>query len=295
MVVKTDIAVTKTEMEYKQNGNSLPKSLRTYRTLLRILERITPSITTKIVLRRFYRPKKRKKKHYSIIPVENKKHAIFYNNRKINVREWGKGPVILFVHGWEGNSLSIREGILPITKNGYSLISVDFPAHGESSGTETSMYEFIAVIKLIEEKFGPIYATVAHSLGGLATMNAIHRGFEIERVILISSLTSIEMVTQRFANILNISDNISERIVQDIEKKFKDHKISDYSLNSISSSLKIPALIIHDKQDKLVSYEAGKDINSKWQGSDIVTTTGLGHHRILRDKNVIEKIIQFLN
>ena len=47
-------------------------------------------------------------------------------------------------------------------------------------------------------------------------------------------------------------------------------------------------------RDRETSLEESKAIAEAWHGSQLVVTEGLGHKRILRDKQVIEQTVNFL-
>jgi pimeloyl-ACP methyl ester carboxylesterase len=55
-----------------------------------------------------------------------------------------------------------------------------------------------------------------------------------------------------------------------------------------------PALVIHDREDRDVPYEHGRQIAAAWPGAQLLTTTGLGHRAILRDPEVVRRTLTFL-
>ena len=55
----------------------------------------------------------------------------------------------------------------------------------------------------------------------------------------------------------------------------------------------IPALVIHDRDDREVPYASADRIVRAWPDATLVTTEGLGHRRILRDASVIERVVAF--
>jgi pimeloyl-ACP methyl ester carboxylesterase len=63
---------------------------------------------------------------------------------------------------------------------------------------------------------------------------------------------------------------------------------------TLAQSLTLPALIVHDLQDADVPYGHGEEIARAWPGAELFTTTGLGHRAILRNPEVIRRIVTFL-
>src|SRR5690606_30321487 len=54
-------------------------------------------------------------------------------------------------------------------------------------------------------------------------------------------------------------------------------------------------LIIHDKQDKIISYREAANLVNNWKTSRLTLTEGLGHNRIMKSDKVIADMIDYLN
>jgi pimeloyl-ACP methyl ester carboxylesterase len=57
----------------------------------------------------------------------------------------------------------------------------------------------------------------------------------------------------------------------------------------------LPALIIHDHDDRDVSWHEGEAIARAWPHARFLRTEGLGHRRILLDPEVIGRAVRFLD
>jgi len=53
-------------------------------------------------------------------------------------------------------------------------------------------------------------------------------------------------------------------------------------------------LVIHDAQDRFVPHQEGVDLAAAWPEAQLMTTTGLGHHRILRKPAAITSAVEFI-
>ena len=53
-------------------------------------------------------------------------------------------------------------------------------------------------------------------------------------------------------------------------------------------------LVVHDREDVTVPYDDGAAIAAAWPGAELVTTTGLGHRDIVRDREVVARAVAFL-
>ncbi|HMK05920.1 MAG TPA: alpha/beta hydrolase, partial [Flavobacterium sp.] len=117
-------------------------------------------------------------------------------DKDIVVYHFGKSPKkILLVHGWSGRGTQLVKFADELVKSGYSTISFDAPAHGKSQGRTTLLPEFIESILELEKKFGPYEAAIGHSLGGIALLNAVRRGFKIKKLTIIGAADIISDIT----------------------------------------------------------------------------------------------------
>ena len=65
--------------------------------------------------------------------------------------------------------------------------------------------------------------------------------------------------------------------------------------NIFVSDFKVPTLIIHDKDDEEISIEDARLLQKSWTWAKLIETNGLGHRRILYDKHVIRKVLDFID
>ena len=77
------------------------------------------------------------------------------------------------------------------------------------------------------------------------------------------------------------------------EKKF-GVEMESYSASFAAQSVGIPILIIHDEHDDEIDIKAAHNIHRNLKNGEILITQKLGHRKILGDKNVIEKILNFI-
>jgi hypothetical protein len=55
-----------------------------------------------------------------------------------------------------------------------------------------------------------------------------------------------------------------------------------------------PLLVVHDREDREVPWQDGAGIAAGWPGARLLTTSGLGHRRILRAPAVVAAVAGFL-
>ena len=146
--------------------------------------------------------------------------AIPLIEKKINVYHSGSSAKkILLVHGWSGRGTQLVKFADEFEKLGYQIVSFDAPAHGKSPGNTTLLPDFIASIFEIEKHFGPFEAAVGHSLGGMALLNAVKDGLQINRLTIIGSGDIVKDIIDDFVKKLQLDSKISDLLRIHFEKK----------------------------------------------------------------------------
>lgn len=214
-------------------------------------------------------------------------------NKKVMTYQYGKSEKkILLSHGWSGRGTHLFKIADELIKVGYSTISFDAPAHGKSPGKTTIMSEFVETISEMERQFGPFEAAVGHSLGGMSLLNATKKGLAINRLAVIGSGDIIQDILNDFVAKLELKPNVSTQLRLHFEKKYSV-EMENYSAHKSAAELKIPVLVIHDKNDPEVSIEAAIHIHKHLKNGELFLTESLGHRKILGNAEVIEKIVEF--
>lgn len=215
-------------------------------------------------------------------------------NKSIIVYEYGNSTKkVLLVHGWSGRGTQLFKIADALLKDGYATISFDAPAHGKSPGNSTIMIEFIASIFELERQFGPFEIAIGHSLGGMAVLNAAKSGLEVQKIAVIGSGDVVQDILDNFISRLQLKPIISQKLRNYFETKYGE-AMDNYSAYKAASTLEIPILVIHDKNDLEVPVEAGMHIYQHVKNGDLMLTEGLGHRKILGDARVIQKVIEFI-
>lgn len=207
--------------------------------------------------------------------------------------EWGSGPVVLLVHGFEGRAGQLGGFVGPLVAAGYKVVAFDAPAHGASDGTRTAIQEMARALDKVAGHVGPVEAAVAHSLGSTALVECLYRGMDANRAVLIAPPVHPETYLPRIARHLGISQKVAGRAQALLEARH-GAPFEDYRPLSAARHLSQPALILHDEDDRQVPLDEGEKLARFWPGATLEITQGLGHNRILRDPGVIARALVFL-
>jgi pimeloyl-ACP methyl ester carboxylesterase len=270
---------------------------KTFVITAKILQATSPKLAARFAMKVFTTPVKFKlPKREEEMDNKSRQEIVLIPSLKksINVYHLGDSPKkVVLVHGWSGRGTQLVSIADKLVKSGYSTVSFDAPAHGKSTGKTSDMTEFITSILQLEQQFGPFEFAVGHSLGAMAVLNAIKRGLQVKRSVIIGSGDVIRDIMIDFTQKLGMNIAIGELMIKMFEKKFGE-TINNYSAYIAAKDVHIPVLILHDENDTDVPVSAAHHIYKHLPNGQLVITQGLGHRKILGDKAVIKNITDFL-
>jgi len=213
---------------------------------------------------------------------------------ELTVYSWGKGKTILLVHGWGGRATQLGSFVEPLVELGYRVLAFDAPAHGKTAGKQTNVLEFAQAIKTVVEKEGSIDSIITHSLGSAATAVVLDEGLVARKIVFLGAVCYISTTVTMFSKSARLTQELEQELRELMELKFGQDVWDKLSVDKRVNNLKIPALLFHDCNDREIPLEESIAINQSWSGSQLITTSRLGHRRILRDKEVIRQAVNFI-
>ena len=222
------------------------------------------------------------------------RETLLVNNIPVATYLWGKGRVVLFVHGWSGRGSQVAAFVEPLVAAGFQVVSVDAPGHGETPGGSTNILECAAVVQAVSKKLGPVYAALTHSFGGMVLAYAMNHGTPVKRVVSVSAPAHVDYLIDGFAQTLAIPAIVIAAMRKRMERQFPGSLWERLSTVHNVQNLDVPALIIHDEDDVSVPWQQGRMIADTWPGARFMKTGGLGHGRILRDQQVVRAAVDFI-
>jgi len=213
----------------------------------------------------------------------------------VAIYRWGAGPIVLFVHGWSGRGSQAAAFVEPLLRGGFQVLAVDAPGHGETPGDSTNILECAAVLQAVGQAYGPLYGAITHSFGGMVLAYAMHHGMHMERVVSLSAPATVEFLVDGFAQTLGMPQAVVENLRHRLGERFEGDFWTHISMLNNVHDLAVPALVIHDVDDTSVPWQQGEMIAAAWPGARFMKTQGLGHGRILRDREIVEAAVAFIS
>jgi len=234
--------------------------------------------------------------HKSSLPkiLQNTETETFHHNEHhFQTYIWkGNQTKILLVHGWESNSARWQKALPHLQKSGSTIIAIDAPAHGQSSGKEFNVPLYAQFINKAVEEYQPTII-IGHSIGGAACVyhQYLFPNTSINKMVILGAPSDLKTLIDNYVSMLSLNSKMFSLL----ENRFLTHfnfKLEDFSGKKFASNINVPGLIAHDITDKVVAFEEGKKIASAWKNSHFIETKGLGHG--MHDDDLYQKVIDFL-
>jgi non-heme chloroperoxidase len=157
---------------------------------------------------------------------------------EIYYKDWGKGPVVTFSHGWPLNSDAWDGQMFFLSQNGFRVVAHDRRGHGRSSqpfsGNDMDGYadDLAAVIEALDLKD---VVLVGHSTGGGEVVRYIarHGKKRVAKAVLIAAVPPIMLKTPANPEGLPIEvfDNLRSGLTKDRSQFYKDLATPFYGAN----------------------------------------------------------------
>jgi pimeloyl-ACP methyl ester carboxylesterase len=260
---------------------------------LRVLGAVSPETADALTLDLFCRPQKPKRTLEPRAPgLVGHRFTVPFGDENIAVWDWGEGPTVLLVHGWNGCAAQMSRFIEPLVRAGYYVVAPDLPAHGASSGRRTNLFEFAEAVALLGRRVGPVHGVIAHSLGAAAAAIALARGLDVKRAVLLAPPSRPQPYAMAFADSLGLSPARASALLANIDRVAGG--MDNIDLRSLGPSQRARALVLHDPADREVPVTEGKAVAETWPGAIFEALPGRGHTRLLRDVDAVRRAVAFV-
>jgi non-heme chloroperoxidase len=162
----------------------------------------------------------------------------------IYYKDWGKGPVVTFSHGWPLSSDAWDGQMLFLAQNGFGVVAHDRRGHGRSSqassGNDMNVYadDLAAVIETLDLKDVTL---VGHSTGGgeVARYIGRHGTKRIAAAVLIAAVPPIlvKSATNPEGLPIELFDGLRSGLANDRSQFYKDFAAVFYGANRPSAKV----------------------------------------------------------
>lgn len=275
----------------RRRGPLIPVSTRILGLVTMLVGRALPALGARLAYRLWFRTIRPPETEVEFATLQRaRRWEVAVRARPVVVYDWGRGPVVLLVHGWGSHAGRMTAFVDPLLERGYRVVAPDLPGHGRSAGRRTDIFELRDALLALRARVGRdgAGAVVAHSLGVLAYLTAARAGLETGALVLVSPAIHLDALVDTFEARVGLAPAATTGLAARLEQ-FVGADFYDGLLESAA-----PALVIHDRDDDEIPHRAGRAAAAALPRGRLLTTEGLGHNRILQDPAVVAEAVRFL-
>lgn len=284
-----------------QKSTTVRAKQRVMRTVIRwafaLGERLAPGLGARIAERIWFRlPSARRRRPLS----GGEPFEVVSDGHLVRGRRWGTGPVVYLVHGWAGHAGQLEAFVEPLVGRGFTVVAHDAPSHGVSeagpSGPHSShAVEFGRALDAVAAAHGPARAVIAHSMGAMATMLTLRHGWlGAERLVLVAPLARLPRFLDEFGAALGFGPR-TRRHLDARARRRVGLRVPEFDIERLADDpSSLPLLVVHDRRDRETPFADAADLAGSWPGARLLSTTGLGHRRVLTDPDVVRAVTDFV-
>ena len=116
---------------------------------------------------------------------------------------------------------------------------------------------------------------------------------DLRKLVLVSPPSDLVGYSRRFARWHWMPEPVRRAMQAAIEERY-GLRWSELEVTRLAARLHAPALIIHDRGDRVVPWKQGEQLARHWPGARFISTEGLGHRRVLEADAVTQAAAEFL-
>jgi pimeloyl-ACP methyl ester carboxylesterase len=266
------------------------------RLYFRMLSVISPAAAGAKAFKLFQRTRKLPFKKAEEVFYKNARHfRVVHPSENIHAYELGNvdGDLVLLVHGWESNAGSMSAIANTLAQQGYHVVALDLPAHGNSLLTHTNLRECTEALRALIYQLRPVkpFSVVSHSFGSAVTAMALAGSrYEIENWIMLTSPNKLIDVFDDFKKQIALGSNAYYELLQQTYLILKE-PVEEVTVERKAVQVRYKNLtIIHDVHDKVLPFNNAVRLSKVLRNAELYKLKNAGHYRMLYNEGVLFKI-----
>ncbi|GAA1740134.1 alpha/beta hydrolase [Isoptericola hypogeus] len=264
----------------------------------RALSAVAPPLAVRLGARAFWRVGPPAPVRAADLAVHERatRGAVLVAGARVVTYRWGEpdAPAVLLAHGWQSRASRLAALVDALEGAGLAVVSFDGVAHGDSTGRHMSAVEHVAAIRAVQEVEGRFAGVVGHSIGGLAAGLALHDGLAADRYVAVAAQTGADALAETFLRLAGMPPALHDRFCEHVARTYPGNVPdlrSRVDLTAHPAPRHVPTLFVQDDDDRMTDPGDALRLHAAHPGSELLTTSGLGHNRVLDDPAVLDAVV----
>lgn len=277
------------------------------RGTFRLLEATAPPLGARLAERLWFRlpPRPTAGSRTRRSPVGGRELVVTWEDLTVHGVAYGpeRAPTAYLVHGWGGWWQQLGGHVQPLVEAGYRVVAYDAPSHGSSppgrhGARSSTILEMAEALSAVARHEGAPDLVVAHSIGAPVSLWSGVDGTVARAYAFLAPASTVASMVGWFRSALAVGPRSADELVRRVERRV-GHPVSDFDTVRLAGRLvttagMTPALLaVHDPADPETPVSGSTSLAAAWPGASLHLVDGLGHRRLLWDRDVVATVADF--
>ena len=269
-----------------------------FNNLSLIWNRVAPNwaegeITSQLYLRNTQQTKKFK------LPRGIEQRSIKTPGGEICTYKTGKGPTVVFVHGWGGGAYQFFSLMRGVKECGFTALAFDHLGHQNSENKPATIQQLISTTNYILQKViknhpNGLTALVGHDIGCMVITNTKPELIRNLPLFFISPIFNYKLHFLKKLSKLNLHPDILKKYASQFTASYK----KEYAKLELAKTLEKysdVSVIAHDNNDTVAPISESIKFCKKLPITKLLITKEWDHDRIINSESVWQELKSHLN
>ena len=217
----------------------------------------------------------------------------------VQAYQTGKGPTVLFVHGWGGNAQQFFPLMRGLAQCGFNAIAYDQLGHGMSDRKPGTLQQMISTLNQILSHIrrNPnegLSSIVGHSTGCIAIANARPALVNDAGLFLISPVFNFKLFFLKKLIKLDLHSNLVKQYANRFGKEYRG-KYGKLELARNLERYGDVSVIVHDESDRDSAVADSVKFCTRFPLTKLLVTRNFDHERVINCESVWQELKSHLN
>ena len=217
---------------------------------------------------------------------------------KLQAYQAGRGPTVVFVHGWDGGACQFFPLMRGLARCGFSSLAFDHLGHGLSDKKTATLQQSINtcnhVLNQVQKSTDGLYAAVGHATGCIAIVNARNVVLKDLPLLMIAPVFNYKLHVLKRLVKLGLPADMVKQYATGFAKTYR----SEYQKLELAGKLSLycdSTAIAHDESDKESAVTDSIKFCDRYPLTRLMVTKDTDHIRIINSESVWQELKSHLN
>jgi esterase/lipase len=217
---------------------------------------------------------------------------------KLQAYQSGRGPTVVFVHGWDGGAYQFFPLMRGLARCGFSSLAFDHLGHGLSDKNPATLQQSIKtcnhVLNQAQKSTDGLCAAVGHGTGCIAIANAREVSLKDLPLMMISPIFNYKLHVLKRLVKLGLPADMVKQYAAEFSKTYR----SEYQKLELAGKLlrySDSTVIAHGESDKESAVADSIEFCERYPLTRLMLSKDTDHIRIINSESVWQELKSHLN